>query len=351
MVTVKAMTRERRALPAVGRPGFTLVELLVVIGIIAVLISLLLPALGRARKAANSTACAANLRTILQGMQMYVSENNGYFPGGANSSGAFLVRRATPPYNNANCPEVSQIWDWQAPIGRMMGVSYPAGGIEAERVQRFRQLAEFPAYKCPENQFLAVPFGGGASWPTITMISYNTSMIFHLTSAAAGGGEWGVTTSRPQWDVPQGYTPRITRIGDAARKIYIADGARYSTTTIAPDYDPSITSSHGGAYSDQGAFTRFSRSWDRGRAPGNDGVGNDARLYAFRHGTGTGRSAADAYRMNAGFFDGHVESLGDLQASDPALWVPKGTSVEHSLGQMYQDVLARYGPAGMRAMD
>ncbi len=57
--------------------GFTLVELLVVIGIIAVLISLLLPALSRARRAANSVKCLANLHTLSLAYAQYVVANHG----------------------------------------------------------------------------------------------------------------------------------------------------------------------------------------------------------------------------------------------------------------------------------
>jgi prepilin-type N-terminal cleavage/methylation domain-containing protein len=63
-----------------ARPGFTIVELLVVISIIALLVAMLLPALSRVRASANSVQCMSNLRQIGHWGQVFINDHKGILP-------------------------------------------------------------------------------------------------------------------------------------------------------------------------------------------------------------------------------------------------------------------------------
>jgi prepilin-type N-terminal cleavage/methylation domain-containing protein/prepilin-type processing-associated H-X9-DG protein len=103
------------------RAGFTLVELLVVIGIIALLISILLPTLNRAREQAQRTKCLANLRSIGQMVVMYENQFKGAVPIGFNVGSATNANKVAGN-NYGLCYKVAA-----GPVYLSLGLLYPAG--------------------------------------------------------------------------------------------------------------------------------------------------------------------------------------------------------------------------------
>jgi prepilin-type N-terminal cleavage/methylation domain-containing protein/prepilin-type processing-associated H-X9-DG protein len=327
--------------------GFTLVELLVVIGIISVLISILLPTLSKARQAAQSIQCQSNLRGLAQAMLMYVADNKGWLPGGPTSSGRFLYNAnwsTNPTYNSGNCPAICQNWDWMSPLAHYLIPDIDTGPSLASRLDRYTTMVNNPIFKCPANELMATPFGSPAV-PVGPPPSYALSTNFYLLNASTSGGGVGTIKGSAGLTSPPGYGPKINMVGGESMKIFLADGARFSNATTYPDVNLNLSASGGGAFGDIGGFTDGSNCWDRSHATGNNKRGPvDARIYAYRHGVRYQDGPTDAYRLNVAFFDGHVENMGDLQSSDPNMWLPEGTFYNPGQGfPMPNDTAAAYG--------
>jgi prepilin-type N-terminal cleavage/methylation domain-containing protein/prepilin-type processing-associated H-X9-DG protein len=80
MSQLKHVERTIECERGIFRHGFSLIELLVVIGILTLLVALLLPSLRAARDSANRTKCAAQLRQVGTAFQLYANENRGWLP-------------------------------------------------------------------------------------------------------------------------------------------------------------------------------------------------------------------------------------------------------------------------------
>jgi prepilin-type N-terminal cleavage/methylation domain-containing protein/prepilin-type processing-associated H-X9-DG protein len=133
--------------------AFTLVELLVVIGIIAILVAILLPALGRARQQAQTTACLSNLRQIGIAYLMYAGQNNGYLPYASFPSWG---RRSTDPVN-------MPVTHWYEALSAQMGKKIDYDPTTGDRTTDYsRVIKNCPAWNIdllgipdtPSNDYL-----------------------------------------------------------------------------------------------------------------------------------------------------------------------------------------------------
>jgi prepilin-type N-terminal cleavage/methylation domain-containing protein/prepilin-type processing-associated H-X9-DG protein len=336
------------------RRGFTLVELLVVIGVIALLLSLLLPALSKAKEAANAVACAANMRSIGQAMQMYAQEHKDYIPGSPVTSGKALWTDASGSFalkpgvsTITTPPPVIELYDYIGPLAQTMKLSLPDTSNNVERFRGYRKLRQFLCVSA--EGIIATKFAGPADIENGQMLSYVTAMGFLLPPFKSGFQGKGSMPGSPYWTVPAGYSPKVGRVGRVSEKVYLAEGGRWSRSDSAPTFSMDVDGDHNNTnFSDFGAFWGITKSFDRS-VPNKSATGSvDARLFAFRHGNKRSGGASGSYRLNLLFFDGHVEGMDDMTAANPALWLPEGTQIANPAASLnsgpvvWPDVAARY---------
>ena len=293
------------------KKGFTLVELLVVIGIIAVLISILLPSLNKARRSAKTIQCASNMRQIASAMIMYINANKGHIP-------------PTLISNSSSNDVYKDGFFWAAELVNQKYISAPN---IFQNGSTTKVIPETSVFRCPEGvdpgDWPGASGTGSQNYGNYPTDAKNNGYVYGTcpNPRADGAAAYGIAT----WYEPptrvSGYTSDDANNGSNNPPFIYFDSSKvgsavsgdpngYSPATMSaqlkyPAYQRNMASVHKPQVVVMLAEAD-SINWV-GAAAGTDpntGLQHYAARMGARHGMKS-RDGSNAYG-NFAFFDGHV---------------------------------------------